>query len=314
LPLEHYAEQALQRFLTQSGTQAVLAQFGPTGVAVLDACERVGIPLIVHFRGYDAYKYDVVERYAESYRRLLTRAGAIAVVSRAMREQLLQLGARPERLHYVPSGVDPSLFADGRPRAQPPHFVAVSRFIEKKGPGHTIRAFAMIATDIPAARLTMIGDGPLLAACRRQVAEARLGDRVRFLGAVPHTAVAARLREARAFVQHSLRASDGDAEGTPNAVVEAGATGIPVIATRHMGIREAVVEEVTGLLVDEGDVEGMAAAMRRVARDADFAARLGEAGRRYVAAHFNRVDCLRRLMEIVRDAVDRNDARYAVAR
>ena len=81
-------------------------------------------------------------------------------------------------------------------------------------------------------------------------------------------------RGARAYVQHSVVCSNGNAEGTPNAVVEGSASGLPVISTRHKGIVDAVVDGETGLLVDEHDVQGMADAMVRLVDSPELAATL----------------------------------------
>jgi Glycosyl transferases group 1 len=103
---------------------------------------------------------------------------------------------------------------------------------------------------------------------------------VTFLGEQPHDVVAAELRGARAFVQHSITAVDGDSEGLPNSVLEASATGIPVVSTRHAGIPEIVVDGTTGYLVDEHDVPAMVTQMERLLGDPALAATLGRAGRR----------------------------------
>ena len=107
-----------------------------------------------------------------------------------------------------------------------------------------------------------------------------------FVGACSQQEVAERMRQVRAFVQHSLVASDGDSEGNPVAVMEAQLSGLPVVATRHAGIPEVVLDGDTGLLVEEEDVEAMAQAMGRLLLEPELAARLGAAGRRRVANGF----------------------------
>ena len=93
------------------------------------------------------------------------------------------------------------------------------------------------------------------------------------------------MARARVFVQHSVVAEDGDHEGLPLAILEAGAHGLPVVATRHAGIPDAVREETDGFLVDEGDVQAMAVAMYRLAQDAALAARMG----RLISSGFARI-------------------------
>jgi glycosyltransferase involved in cell wall biosynthesis len=94
------------------------------------------------------------------------------------------------------------------------------------------------------------------------------------------------MREARAFVQHSLVAPDGDSEGSPVAVMEAQLSGLPVVATLHGGIPEVVEEGVTGFLLPEDDVDAMAEAMARFAVDPSLAGQLGKAGRQRALGRF----------------------------
>ena len=112
-------------------------------------------------------------------------------------------------------------------------------------------------------------------------------------------------------MQHSVRASDGDSEGTPVAVLEAGAAGLPVVATRHAGIMDVVVDGETGLLVDEGDVDGMARCMVQLAREPDVAARLGEKARNHIVAEFSMDDRLGRLWNVIESAI--SEARVSSA-
>lgn len=110
------------------------------------------------------------------------------------------------------------------------------------------------------------------------------------------------MRAARCFVQHSVEAPDGDCEATPVGVLEAGASGLPVVATRHDGITDVVVEGETGLLVEERDVRGMAEAVPGLARD-PLAARLGRAARRHVRTHFSSAHSIERLWSIIAGSV-----------
>ena len=281
------------RVLRRTRPDAVLAQYGTTAVRLLDACRDTGVPLVVHFHGYDASRHDLLRDLRADYERLFREAAGIVVVSRAMEQRLAALGADPARLHYSPCGVDCTRFAASDPAAAPPVFVAVGRFVEKKGPYLTLAAFAEAHRQHPEARLRMIGDGALLGVCRDLAGALGVADAVAFLGAQPHEVVQQEMSGARAFVQHSVEAADGDCEGTPVAVLEAGASALPVVATRHAGIPDVVVEGETGLLVDERDVAGMARHMLRLIENPALAARLGQAGRARVLEHY----CLERNME-----------------
>ncbi|MGA2253405.1 MAG: glycosyltransferase, partial [Thermoguttaceae bacterium] len=287
---------------------AVLAEYGTAGVHALEACRLTHTPLIVHFHGFDASKRSILKKHRVAYGRLFQEAAALVAVSRAMRQKLISLGAEPEKVHYCPYGVECRRFGGTRPSANPPVFLAVGRFVEKKSPDLTMRAFAETFRTHPESRLRMIGDGPLLALCRDLAEILGIGPAVTFLGSQPHQVVEQEMRTARAFVQHSVEATDGDCEGTPVAVLEASAAGLPVIATRHAGIPDVVIDGETGLLADERDVAEMAVLMRRMVDDAQLAAQLGQAGRTRVAQHFSMQQSIDRLWTIIEAAV-RGDRR-----
>jgi glycosyltransferase involved in cell wall biosynthesis len=267
----------------------VLAEFGFEAVRVMEACHWSGVPLVVHFRGSDASARHRIDLLEDRYRRLFAIASGVVVKSTEMALRLEALGATSERMVISPSGANAGLFNGAVPAQVGPIFLAVGRFVPKKGPLQTLEAFYLClqkAGSIKAAELWMIGEGPLLPLARRYVEQHGLVGQVRFEGSGSHAVVADRMREVRAFVQHSRVAPDGDSEGSPVAVMEAQLSGLPVVATRHAGIPEVVIDGSTGLLVEEGDVAGMAEAMLRLVLDPDLAERLGSAGQRRVKAHF----------------------------
>jgi glycosyltransferase involved in cell wall biosynthesis len=296
----------LSTILSASGALALLAEFGPTGVAVQPAAEAANIPLIVHFHGYDAYAHALIERQATNYARLFARASAIIAVSRDMERQLLRLGAPREKVHYNPCGVDTDRFSGGDPAAASPRLLAVGRFVDKKAPQLTLLAFKQVADRHPTAQLLMIGEGSLLDAMRQLVGTLGLTERVTLLGRRDHAAVAAMMRTARAFVQHSMRAHNGDMEGTPVAILEACATGLPVIATRHGGIPDVVIDGATGFLIDEGDVDGMAERMLQLCDSPGLAAQFGRAARERVCAEYSMDARIHKLWCIIEGVADRH--------
>ena len=181
----------------------------------------------------------------------------------------------------------------------PPVIVAVGRLTEKKAPHLTILAFAQVLSRHPNARLRIVGDGPLRGVCRDLVKSLHIREAVTFLGAQPPHIVFDELQGARCFVQHSLEAADGDREGTPVSIIEAGACGLPVVATRHAGIPDVVQHGKTGLLVDEWDVDGMAANLEQLLIDPGLATRLGSSARERVESKFSMQRHIDQLWSIV---------------
>ncbi len=276
-PLAAGDARRLAAFLEAQGASVMLAEYGPMGVLAADVCAALGLPLHVMFHGIDASALLREPRTRRRYRQMYRTAASVIAVSRALADGLVAEGC-PERLiRVVPCGIDPEAFPPGAP--EPGRVLALGRLVEKKAPHLTIRAFALAAKDHPQARLDLVGDGPLRAAAEAAVAGTGMADRVTLHGALPHDACRALMRRAAVFAQHSVTAANGDTEGAPVAVAEAMATGLPVVATRHSGIPEQVVDGETGLLVAEGDVAGMGAAIARLLADPALAARMGEAGR-----------------------------------
>ncbi len=287
------------RAFRRARCQAVYVEFGHFAVQVMDACQRLELPLIVHFHGIDAHSRSILDRFGAHYPRLFEQAVAVIANSPTMERALLDLGARPEKLQYVPNGVDADRFRAGAPGEAPPTFLAVGRLVEKKGPQLTIAAFASVYRAHPEARLRMIGEGTIRGVCQDLAQGLGVDEAVAFLGAQPHEVVAEEMRRARAFVQHSVIGSDGNSESMPNSILEASASGLPVVATRHAGIPEVVVDGETGFLVEERDVEGMARHMTRLVLEPGLAAELGRAGRSRVQESFSIESRIARLWEIV---------------
>lgn len=285
--------------------EVVLAEYGEMGVMVLDACESLRLPLVVHFHGYDATRHDVLARHRDSYRRMFRQAAAIIVVSQTMNRQLIHLGCPPDKIVYIPYGVNCNEFQGADPGKAPPRFLSVGRMVEKKAPYLTLAAFQLALRDIPDARLRMIGDGVLLPVCKDLAVALGIDHAVEFLGSQPHRVVQDEMGHARAFVQHSITAADGDCEGTPVAILEAGMAGLPVVATRHAGITDVVREDETGILVDERDVAGMANGIIALASDPSLAGRLGKNAAQHISRYYRMDQSIAKLSLVLEAAANR---------
>jgi len=299
-----FDERALVRFLRKRRIDAVLAEYGHVGTSVYPVCSRLGIPLIVHFHGRDAYSDSVIQNVGQHYANLFRHASTIVVVSHSMEKQLLNLGASKSKISYNPYGVDLNLFQNSYPDANPPIFVSTGRFVDKKAPYLTLIAFKSVAERFPEARIKMIGDGHLQEACTHLASALGISNQVDFMGSCNHQTVAKTLAGARAFVQHSIKTTYGDSEGTPVGILEAGAAGIPVVATRHAGIQDAIQHCSTGFLVEERDIKAMEQYMLRLAESPNLAASLGKAARERVETYFSMDISIKNLWYIIKKSID----------
>ena len=287
----------LADLLRRAGVDVLMAEYGTTAVHLMEPARLAGCRLFVHFHGVDASRGLLDADLVARYRRLFDLAEGIFAPSTFIADKLAGTGCPRAKLHVVPCGVDVDAFRPAEGESQ--RFLAVGRFTEKKAPLVTIRAFAQVRKSCPTAVLDMIGDGPLLADARADVARLGLGDSVILHGAVDVGSVRAAMARCGVFVQHSVTAANGDIEGLPVAILEAMSAGLPVISTLHSGIPEAVIDGQTGYLVAEHDLDAMAARMAALAADPALARQLGMAGRERAVARFSLEVTIGRLQRLM---------------
>lgn len=304
--------QAYLKELQRCGIDVALVHYADAAMEMMDFLQEGGISLVVHCHGHDVHRESTVAPYRDRFSRLGEIASTVIAVSEKMEAALIALGVPTHKIVRRPCSVDVEKFSLTDPSNNPPVFVFVGRFAEKKAPYLTLLAFKQVHAQLPEARLIMGGDGVLFGPCLELAHQFGIADAVDFTGVMTHEEVAARMRQARAFVQHSIVPQHGDAagdsEGTPVAVLEASASGLPVVSTRHAGICQAVVEGETGYLVEERDVSGMAAKMLRLAQDPLLAKQLGQAGRQHMEKHYSLEQYIETLDACVAKAVNEKKA------
>ena len=298
-------EDLLRKSFLRNRIEVVMAEYGPTGCAVLSVCRALKIPLIVHFHGVDASKKSVLKEYQGGYKEIFEYAKSIIVVSKPMRETLINLGAPEEKLVYNPCGANSS-FLDVVPTYSENAFLSIGRFVDKKAPYYTILAFNKILGKTPDATLYMAGDGVLLNACKNLVRYLGIEKNVHFLGVISPKEFQNRLSKVKVFLQHSVIAENGDTEGNPVGIMEAQAAGIPVVSTYHAGIPEVVNNGETGILVSEHDVEGMAKAMSKLLSSDEEIIKMGTAAKKRIKAHFTLDHHIQSLNDVIHSAVEKS--------
>lgn len=276
----------LRRFLRFHKIDAFLANYGPLGANIYEACLAEGIPYSVVFLGFDAAEKKTLDTYGARYATYLPRAKAIICVAESMRNTLESIAGPLPNLHVIPCGVDTSKFIPGTPR-DGFNVISVARFAAKKGSLKSIQAFELLLKDFPEAQLRMVGDGPLWEEAKEYVSAHGLSGNIHFLGAMGQSDYLPLLQESNVFIQHSVLTPSGDSEGTPVAILEASACGLAICSTRHAGIPDAVNEGKTGLLVEEHDVEGMASALKYFASDLEKTRLMGAAAREHMEKQYD---------------------------
>lgn len=287
--------------LKEKKIQVVFAQYGTTSNRIVNICKHLNIPLITHFHGYDASVNSVINS-CKGYHEVFSYSTFVIAVSRSMKEKLIALGCPREKLVFNTYGPDDS-FLGLKPKFAQPVFIGLGRFVEKKAPYYTILAFSKIVDKYPEAKLIIGGDGSLYEVCKNLVQYLKIEKNVLLPGVLSKQQFLDHMVNALAFVQHSITAIDGDMEGTPVAVLEASAAGLPVIATTHAGIPDVILDEETGLLVAEHDVEGMTKKMFLLLENNELAMQLGQNGKKRIQLHFSMARHLEVLNEVIKNTI-----------
>jgi glycosyltransferase involved in cell wall biosynthesis len=185
---------------------------------------------------------------------------------------------RADRIHRIYNGLDLAEFGRTDFSPTPILIVAVGRLIAKKGFVDLIRACRLLAERGKSFQCEIIGEGPLENELHAQIDQLNLQDRVALSGAKPQREIRQRLAVASVFVLPSVVDAHGGMDNLPTVIMEAMATGLPVISTDVAGIPEMVVQNETGFLVGPGDGVRLAGAIEKVIDDRSLAQKLGEAG------------------------------------
>jgi len=278
---------ALVKYLREKKIDAVFAEYGMVGAMVTEACQIADVPLIIHFHGADVYYHKNIEEYGALYQQAFAYGSAFVAVSADMAARLVEMGAPADKVYNASCGIDTQRFPLLDISGSGNDFLAVGRFVEKKSPQSLINAFRLVVDKYPDATLTIVGDGPLFAQTKILVSQLSLQNNVILKGVLPPAEIKELMKSMRGFVQHSVVAANGDSEGTPVTILEASSSGLPVVSTKHAGIKEAVVDGVTGFLVDEHDIEGMAKGIMKLIELPELAAKMGKAGREHMIACYN---------------------------
>lgn len=277
----------VRRLLRDPRTRLVHAHFLTDALAVLPAVRRAGLPLVVTCHGNDVTRDAAAldhGRPENRMRELADYASHFVCVSDFIAERTRALGVAESKTIVLPIGipVGPAPVADDHPREG---ILFVGRLVAKKACGDLLAAVRALPDGLRSTPVTVIGDGPE----RRRLEEEAVaaGLQVRFLGTRSPAEVATAMRRAQVLCNPSRTAPDGDAEGFGMIFLEAAAQELPVVSYRSGGIPEAVLQGVSGLLADEGDVRGLVHDLEVLLTDDATARRLGTNGRTRVVEQFD---------------------------
>lgn len=286
--------------LTRVEARVMHIYFGHTAVHMLPLIKAWPHPVVVSFHGADAGVDMDKPGHLAALREVFAQATILQARSQSLADDLVKLGAPEDKLRIQRTGipleewryVERKAPEDGAWR-----ILQSCRFIHKKGLDTTLFAFAEVRRQWPRAQLILVGDGPQRAELESLATQLEVQDAVTFTGFLNQEALRRQVYDSHIFVHPSRTSSDGNREGIPNAMLEAMASGAPVVATWHGGIPEAIAHGRSGLLVAENDHAAMAKALIVLMHDRDHARDIALGGRQAIENEFDRARNIRLLEE-----------------
>jgi colanic acid/amylovoran biosynthesis glycosyltransferase len=303
--------QTLDSLLERHGADLMHIYFGHTGVHSLPFIEQWDKPCVISFHGADVAQKPEIKDYPGKLRRLFNAVPLVFARSQSLVERLVHLGCPPEKLRINRTGIplnefpfqDRELPQDGKLRV-----VQACRLIPKKGVATSLRAFAIFKKDHPDAEFLIAGKGPLQPELEMLAGGLGIARDVHFLGFLSQPKLMQLYASSHLFLHPSEISPNQDQEGVPNSVLEAMATGLPVVATRHGGIPEAVDHGRTGFLVAEEDHVGLANAMQLITSSPGLLKEMGERAHAAVVERFEQDTQINRLESFYEEAITMNGA------
>ncbi|MHA1989267.1 MAG: glycosyltransferase [Promethearchaeota archaeon] len=291
-----------KKVLLNNEVKLIHAHFGPAAIEILPLVQKLNLPLIVTFHGYDASSLLRYEVYKRSLLPLF-KYSRIITVSEFMKDVLIQNGADSDKINIVRCGipVDKFQFIE-REAANKKYnnqrkikFLQISNFVQKKGHEYTIEAINRVINYYSNIQLILAGSGPLLNEIRQLVKIREIDSKVIFTGKVDEEQVLKLMKDADIFLHHSITTESGEQEGIPTVIMEAMATGLPVVSTHHAGIPELIKDGVNGFLVEERNIEEY---VKRIVDIVEKENEFPKASRETIERNFNLEKEVKKMIEI----------------
>ena len=298
--------QTLASILERRGTDLMHIYFGHTGVHLLPFIEEWDKPCVVSFHGADVAVKPEIPNYPAKLRHLFETVRLVLARSQSLADRLIQFGCPPDKLRINRTGVPLDSFpfierqppADGRWRV-----VQACRLIPKKGVATSLRAFAIFKKDNPHAEFFIAGKGPLQPELEMLAAGLGISKDVHFVGFLSQPKLMDLYASSHLFLHPSETPPDENQEGIPNSILEAMATGLPVAATQHGGISEAIEHGRSGWLVPEEDHIALSNAMQEMTSSPRALIEMGWRAREAVVRHFEQEVQTRLLESFYEEAI-----------
>ena len=255
---------ALISILEKADARLLHIYFGHIAVHLLPLIRAWGKPSVVSFHGADVMVDLNKPAYRAATKQMLEAVRLVLVRSESLGRALVEIGCAQKKIRVQRTGI-PTDEIPFQTRIWPTDgawkFVQACRLIEKKGLRTSLLAFAKFVAAHPYSTFAIAGEGPLRAELENQTCDLGIADTVSFAGFVSQNELRELFYRSHIFLHPSERGADGNQEGVPNSMLEAMASGLPVFATEHGGIPEAIKNGESGILVSEGNADALARAL-----------------------------------------------------
>ena len=286
------------RLLKKKGAALLHSHFGNRGFFDLKLKKKLGIPQVTMFYGHDASMMALEDKWKTRYKELFAGCDIFLAEGGFMKKTLVELGCRPEKVVVQRLGVDLNKIAFIPRKLEEDRNIRIliaSTFRDKKGITYCLEAFANLVQKYKNMELGIIGDA---GKSRREVEykkqimdvirDRSIEGRVNFLGFLDYPAFIEEAKNHDIFLSHSICGSDGETEGgAPVTLIEMSAYGMPVVSTHHCDIPEVILDNKSGLLVSEKDVDGLTDRLEYIVTHPEKWEEMGQAGRRHIEQEYD---------------------------
>ena len=253
--------------------------------------KKIGIKgkLITTFHGFDLSSF-IMKDGKKKYKVLFQYGDIFLPISEYWKKELIELGCSKDKIIVHRMGIDLNKFTFVERKIAPGNLInilTVGRLVEKKGHEYSIKAIGKVISKHKNLKYIIAGNGPLIDELKLLTIKLGLIENIKFLGSVDQSEVIKLYQQAHLFILSSVTAKNGNKEGIPVVLMEAAASGLPVISTYHSGIPELVIDGETGLLAPEKNVDILAEKIGYLIEHPEIWIRMGRKGMKVVKHEYN---------------------------
>lgn len=284
-------------------------QFGGIGRKYIEQVNPLYIgKKVVCFRGADATSE--LEEHPHKYDLLFKKADLILVVCQHFKNRLIAYGCPPEKIYVHHSGIDCNKFKFKERSSTTDkniRIISVGRLTKMKGFCFALKAIAKLVKIIPNLRYEIIGNGELFDKLQTMITDLGLRKNVFLRGQLSHDEVITALNNAHIFLLTSCTTKEGEQEGIPNVLMEALASGLPVVATNHSGVPELIQDGISGFLVPEKNVNKLVQKLKYLIQHSDLWIKFAKAGAQRVYKYHNKEIQNKKVLNIFKKLVNNEE-------